>query len=412
MLKAHLLREQGYKQWEIAERLGVSERTVRNYLKSPPAPRKIPKRASMLDPYRELIRSVLERQPSYNLVLLLKRLRRTGYHGSMTILREYAARIRKKITTEAIIRFETEPGFQAQVDWKELGRRTVDGVMVKLYAFVMVLGYSRTPFVLFTTSMREAVLLACLQAAFQYFGGVVREVLFDNMKTAFLADAEGLFHPNLRLLSFAHHYGFLPKRCRVRRPQTKGKVERLIGYLAGNFLPRVSGQDLGLDELNERVRCWLSEVGEVELRDFAESRQERFGREREQLSPLPLHPIDCRETTEVHVSRESLFAYEGARYSVPAEFIGETLLLRRDPLSRTGELYHDRSLLRRIILLPPGERGPLWEPSDRLSVQQRWEREQRRRLLLQQPRSAGQAEAEVQIRRPSAYEQLLEEAAS
>ena len=207
----------------------------------------------------------------------------------------------------------------------------------------------------------------------------MREVLFDNMKTAFLADAEGLFHPNLRLLSFAHHYGFLPKRCRVRRPQTKGKVERLIGYLAGNFLPQVSGQDLGLDELNERVRCWLSEVGELELRDFAESRQERFGREREQLSALPLHPIDCRETTEIQVSRVSLFAYEGARYSVLAEFIGETLLLRRDPLSRTVELYQDRSLLRRMTLLPPGERGPLWEPCDRLSVQQRWEREQRRR---------------------------------
>ncbi len=99
----------------------------------------------------------------------------------------------------------------------------------------------------------------------------MREVLFDNMKTAFLADAEGLFHPNLRLLSFAHHYGFLPKRCRVRRPD-QGQGGAADRHLAGNFLPQVSGQDLGLDELNERVRCWLSEVGEVELRDYTAPR--------------------------------------------------------------------------------------------------------------------------------------------
>lgn len=412
MLKAHLLREQGYRQREIAERLGVSERTVRNYLKSEPAPRKVTKRASMLDPHRDLIGSVLERQPSYNLVLLLKRLRHAGYRGSMTILREYAAAIRKKITTEAIIRFETEPGYQAQVDWKELGRRTVDGVAGKLYAFVMVLGYSRKPFVRFTTSMREAVLLACLKEAFQYFGGVVAEVLFDNMKTAFLADAEGLFHPNRRLLTFAHHYGFVPRRCRVRRPQTKGKVERLIGYLSGNFLPQVSGQDLSLEELDGRLHAWLAEVGEAELRDFAESREERFAREQGCLSALPLHPLDCRESSEVSVSRESLFAYEGARYSAPAEWIGETLLLRRDPLSRAAELYQGRSLIRRFTLLPPGERGPLWDPADRLSVQSRWEREQRRRLTVHPSRPASQA-ADVEVRSPSAYERLLvEEAAS
>jgi hypothetical protein len=277
----------------------------------------------------------------------------------------------------------------------------------------MVLGYSRKPFVRFTTSMREAVLLACLKEAFQYFGGVVNEVLFDNMKTAFLADAEGIFHPNLRLLSFAHHYGFVPRRCRVRRPQTKGKVERLIGYLSGNFLPSVSGEDLGLEELNEHVLAWLADIGEQQLRDFSETREERFTHEREHLSALPLHPLDCWESSEVHVSRESLFAYEGARYSVPAELIGETLWLKRDPLSRTVELFHERHQVRRFTLLPPGERGPLWDPADRLSVQRRWEREQKRRLTAGQPRTPQRpADPEVDIRSPSLYERLLEEAAS
>jgi transposase len=78
---------------------------------------------------------------------------------------------------------------QAQVDWKEFGRQTVDGKEQKLYAFVMVLGYSRKVFVHFTTSMKMEAFLACHSLAFQYFGGVPKEILYDNMKTAFVYDA-------------------------------------------------------------------------------------------------------------------------------------------------------------------------------------------------------------------------------
>ena len=70
------------------------------------------------------------------------------------------------------MRFETEPGLQAQVDWKEFRRQIVDGRETKLYAFVMVLGYSRKAFVRFTTSMDTATMLACHLLAFAYFGGV------------------------------------------------------------------------------------------------------------------------------------------------------------------------------------------------------------------------------------------------
>lgn len=345
-------------------------------------------------------------------MLLAKRLRRAGYTGRMTILREYAAGIRKRVTTEAIIRFETEPGFQAQVDWKELGRRTVDGRVVKLCAFVMLLGYSRRPFIWFTTSMRSAVLLACMRRAFEHFGGVVREVLFDNMKTAFLADSDGVFHPNLSLLTFANHYGFIPRRCRVRRPQTKGKVERMIGFLAERFLPTLPEGELSLEDLNDRVGRWVAEIAEEELRDFAESRADRFAREREFLSPLPAHPADTRESADVVVSRESVFSYAGSRYSAPAQFIGESLIVRLDPLSpREAELYHGRTFIRSFPLLAPGERGPLWFPEDRKSLEERWQREQRRKINREARIPAHPADPEVDTRSPSLYEQFTEEAA-
>jgi len=77
------------------------------------------------------------------------------------------------------------------VAWKEFGKQVVDGKETKLYAFVMELGYSRKPFVRFTTDMRQSTLLACHELAFAYFGGVPEELLYDNMRTAFQRDQDG-----------------------------------------------------------------------------------------------------------------------------------------------------------------------------------------------------------------------------
>ena len=110
----------------------------------------------------------------------------------------------------------------------------------------MVLGFSRKAFVHFTTRMDSATLLACHALAFAYFEGVPREILYDNMRTAFHPDDEGIWRPTKRLLALAVHYGFTPKRCRVRRPETKGKVERTIGYLDSNFWPCMDGEVLSL----------------------------------------------------------------------------------------------------------------------------------------------------------------------
>jgi len=69
--------------------------------------------------------------------------------------------------------------------------------------------------------MKQAVLHGCHVHAFEYFGGVTEEILYDNMKTAFIADNEGVWHPSRKLLGLANHYGFIPRRCRVRRPERR-----------------------------------------------------------------------------------------------------------------------------------------------------------------------------------------------
>ena len=176
-------------------------------------------------------------------------------------MKDYVASRPEEIEIQAVMRFETEPGLQAQVDWKEFGKQTVDGRVTKLSAFVMVLGFSRKAFVLFTTTDGHAkrswpampwpspTSVAC-----------PREILYDNMRTAFQPDAEGVWRPTKKLLALAVHYGFVPQRCRVRRPETKGKVERTVGYLDNNFWPRMEGETLSLAGLNDQVRGWLAMI--------------------------------------------------------------------------------------------------------------------------------------------------------
>jgi len=161
VFEAHVLRRNGLKQFQIAQELGVTERTVRNYLKNPPAPRKKPEKHSKLDAFKSQIDSIIANDHFYNCVLIYERIKKMGYTGKISILRRYVNMIRKRVVTEAVIRFETEPGRQAQVDWKEYRRQSHQGKSRKEYAFVMVLGYSRKPFVKFTRSMKESVFLAC-----------------------------------------------------------------------------------------------------------------------------------------------------------------------------------------------------------------------------------------------------------
>ena len=113
------------------------------------------------------------------------------------------------------------------------------------------------------------------------------------MKSAFHCDSEGTWRPAKRLCVVAAHYGFTPRRCQVRRPETKGKVERIIGYLDGNFWPRVEGQNLSLAELNSQVTGWLADIDAKPLPDFAESRHQRFLREKARPEAAELLPLRC-----------------------------------------------------------------------------------------------------------------------
>jgi len=192
-----------------------------------------------------------------------------GFDGTVRTVRRFVAALRPEPVIEPIQRFETAPGHQAQMDWGEY--RVGDE---KVYAFVGVLGFSRWMYVEYTTSMRSEVLVACHRRMFSDFGGVPREVLYDNMKTVVThRNAYGRgrhrFHDGIKALAADH--GYRPRLCRPYRPQTKGKVERAVDYVASSFFyPLVTRLALeeripSVQELNLEARRWCGEIANVRV---------------------------------------------------------------------------------------------------------------------------------------------------
>jgi len=232
------LHKQGLSISEIARRTGRDRKTIRKYLQQPwrPPQRKPAKRKSKLDPFKDYLLKRWDEGVT-NAVKLLDEIKNQGYQGGYTILKDFLHPLRQEAKNQAVLRFETAPGLQAQVDWACFGKILVDGEWKRLYAFTMTLGYSRMKYLEFMTSVDIEHFLQGHINAFHYFGGVPEEVLVDNLKSAVLWRNGSEIHWNPRYLDFAAHYGFVPRACWPYRAQTKGKVESSIGYVRKNFWP-------------------------------------------------------------------------------------------------------------------------------------------------------------------------------
>jgi len=290
--------EEGYTQREIAKELGIDRRTVYRWIKNgdldrdlnpktvtygprPPVPHK-------LDRYKAIIEARLDDYPELTATRLLEEVRAAGYEGGYTQLRLYVRGVRPSVQPEPIIRFETEAGQQGQVDFAHFrfpwGRR---------YALLVVLGYSRHMWLQFYPKQDMRTLIVGLESAFRFFGGVPRELLFDQMKSVITRDLrgeDGRLIENAEFLRFCAHWGFRPRACRPYRAQTKGKVERPISYVRKGF---VYGREfLGDSDLNARALTWLETVANVRVHRTTRERPiDRFMRdELAELLPLATRP--------------------------------------------------------------------------------------------------------------------------
>lgn len=295
VMEVRILHRQGVPIREIAERLGVSRNTVRRYIRSEDASRYSarPPRGSKLDAYTDWIRERIEAAVPHTIpaAVIYREIAELGYAGSERLVRQFVATIRPAAPEPApVTRFETAPGVQMQVDWGvfRFGAFGASG-------FVSTLGYSRMLWVRFVSDQQFDTLKACHIGAFEYFGGVPREVLYDNMKTVIQARnayGDGLhrFHP--AFWDFAKTCGFTPRVCQPYRAQTKGKVERSIRYLRESFfvpyMTRRQAAGLSLGELNDAVVQWLNSVANRRLHRGIDDRPvRRWETEAAALMPLP-----------------------------------------------------------------------------------------------------------------------------
>lgn len=213
------------------------------------------------------------------------------------------------------------------------------------------------------------------------------------------AGQPALFNP--RYIDFANHYGFEVRACNVGAANEKGRVENGVRYLRRSFL-----NGLELDEfapINHACRHWLDTVANVRVHGETHCRPlDLFEEERPTLLPLPLAPYDVGLSCPITASSRFRITLETNRYSVPSEYAGARLTLRRYPDKLL--VYHQHSLIAEHVRSYERRRDLLHSDHERkLLAQRRRGREQQ--LLMQLMRISGRAEefiAGLQSRRLNA----------
>jgi transposase len=306
----------------IATELGMHHDTVERAIAADRFGTSVrPVRPSLLDPYKDFIRQTLERHPRLRATRLHDMIRERGYPGSYVQVRRYVATVRPR-STEAYLRLETLPGEQGQVDWGHFGKLTVGAARRPLVCFVVVLSHSRAMYARFALDQGMESFVRGHIEAFESFGGVPRQLLYDNLKSVVL-DRVGndvRFHP--RILELAGHYHFAPVPCAPYRGNEKGKVERTIQYLRHAFF--AARLFSSVSDLNRQLAAWIAQTaharrcpGDPERRSV----DEMFAREQPRLLPLPEKRFETNLVRAVTSGKQPYVRFDRNDYSIPHQLV-------------------------------------------------------------------------------------------
>lgn len=328
---------------EIAKELGVDRRTAKKYYDGYQKPDSRIK-PSRIDKYIPIIKEVLSdnslqkfhyKSNLYNYLVDNYNMDVSSSTFRHFILRheqfnKYFSKSRATSPTVKCMRYETDPGQQIQVDWKENFKfLTKDMGVVELNIFVILLSYSRYSMYYVSLDKKQDRVIFFLADAFEKLGGVSKEVLTDNLKTVMdkprTAYQKGTV--NAKFNEFAKDYGFKVRPCIAKRPQTKGKVESQMKIL--DELDAYQGE-LTFKELLEKIEKINTKKNINIHQGTLKSPISLLETDKDFLNPLPNKKIRSLYRighSTVKVNESAMISYKSSQYSVPNEYIGKSLNL-------------------------------------------------------------------------------------
>lgn len=289
-----------------------------------PAPRP-PATPSTVEPYAEVVQRMLDQ--GVEVTAIWQRLRQDhGYTASYSSVRRFVHRLRPP-QPQVFIRVHTLPGEEAQVDFSPLGPLYDPGTgrVRTAYVFVATLSYSRHQYAELVFDQKMSTWIALHRHAFEYWGGVPKRIVPDNLKAAV---KEALVYDPVLAEAYrrmAQHYGFVISPSRPHTPQHKGKVENGVHYVQRNFW---AGQEFAdIHAANRRLAAWVQETAGT--RDHGTTHQPPLSlfheHERAALLPLPPDPFTLCEIKPAKVHPDCHVVIAGSYYSAPYRYVGQTL---------------------------------------------------------------------------------------
>jgi transposase len=276
---------------EISQKVGCDRRTVKKYAENPELigkPREVAARPSKLDEFKAQIESWLVDDPKYKASRILDKMRKLGYTGGRTIVSDFVQKLKDENRRIAYVRFETEPGRQAQVDFGDYQVAMPGGSEKKYYMFSLILGCSRGMYAEYLEKCDMVSFLDAHQRALAHLGGVPEEILYDRMKNVFIRKLFGKAQFTQGLMTLASHYGFKPIVAPAYSPWVKGKVERPMDFIREGFWRGYVFSNLAT--ANRDLLAWLSEKAERIHGTTREKVSERHEWEKAFLMPMPPTP--------------------------------------------------------------------------------------------------------------------------
>ena len=295
---------------------------------------------SIIKEFYPIIRDRLEKYPRIKATRIHAHLKNNGFKGSYNTVVRAVRKIRPKLS-RAYVPVEVLPGEEAQMDWAHFGSIEIGKATRKVYCFVMTLSWSRATWAELTMDMTTETLLRCHARAFEYFQGVPKRVLYDNMKTVVIERIDNAIRYNAAFLEFSSWYCYEPRVCDPYQPQQKGRVERFIRIIRDDFLSDYDMVDI--DAAKYEFRLWLFKANARPWPGGKHTTIDKMlAKERRDLTPGP-SPQFPPGSKRVRSGKTPLVIFDLNKYTIKPEYVRQDLLLLFD--EDEIKIYSDSTLV-------------------------------------------------------------------